>query len=498
MSVKHQQRRNQQLSSTPGLNQWVGKSVCLSFLLVALYWVVWIAKLNLDSENGSLLSRQEFFSPHTVTEVATNACSRCSAACSKLEHGDLLLFSYCNSLDWSRPLIKQAWGIPFYRSSTRWNLEDKPQLLVHYHYHEGVGLPEAETVQKRMNLEYFIETAVLTAPVTVVFYFSYSGEMPSPEQYFWSLGLPKTRGTVFPVRANIFVESVEKKKTDLCQHGLFLTRFFSEHAKLSGYVLLLNDGVRGPFLRPSSDHNCHPTIPSWFHPFQMKFIMNTNVAAVGTMLSSELSSHVQSYALAIRGNLAEFTATVLAETCSANFSKTESILVGEVGLSDRFLREGYALASLWPDIDNFTALHDRCAGLADSCSLQDDSFWHMYSGWCDQCLSKGFHILNKGLNPTTVFMGPVEDVVFVKFGGDVQRRGLLPQAFLNEVASKTKLGLGEKLWRPKEKQTLPNEATSKDENSKKATKLGGKQLFLAETQEDAAATCYKDSAASAW
>lgn len=421
--------------------------------------------------------------PWELRKGATNAADHtnstgdgCPRNCPPVtgRRGDL---EFCNSLDWDAPLLQKACdALPeACRDSASASEDGKAirdflssinvtfRLLVHYVYYESSEMEPCEVQNKRLNLEYFITQAVLgNSNSSVEFHFSSSGTFPEAADYFDSIGLQQTRQAVFPRLPNVRHRQVVAAKTDLCAHGNWMAEQAALYKDPGDFVMLLNDGVRGPFVEVKNAggkqaHLRGTTVPHWFVPFLAKFARNPNVAMTSTMISTELGrSHLQSYALSIPGRVMTAITQLMATTCDFHMDKKEAVWNVEVGMSTYLLGMGYSLGSLWPSVSNFTISHDVCASsLAvlqpahGKCRPTDIEYLHLATGACDDRVLLGYHLLNRGRNPSTAFKGPVTQTVFAKHGGEVYRRGLLNPALVAEVQRRTDEALAPSPERPR-------------------------------------------------
>ena len=402
----------------------------------------------------------------------------CSLQCTRPIESIAKGHEFCNSLDWDAPLQHKVCSTQP-ELCAGWDREREEaleveayldqagsfQLLVHYQYHESKAQPDCERVNKRINLEVFIQQAVLQSSPNVMFHFSSSGITPTVKEHFSSMGIKPTRSHIFPQLPNVIHEKVGTASTDLCEHGRFLQRH-KEFKKGAGrFVLLLNDGVRGPVVSPAYEaavkaHTglVEKGVPPWFVPFLYKFAINRDTLLISTVMSAEIESHLQSYALVINSRAVRSMSKTLQVSCDPNMKKLLSIWAGELGASTGILKRGFSIASLWPRINNFTSLHAQCATSLPSesdivmfngkhpravtCYPTDESYLDFAQGQCTDRVALGYHLLQRRNNPTTIFSGHWGDVVFVKYGGEVFRLKMLRKSLQNQVESRTKKILG--------------------------------------------------------
>ncbi|CAB9519855.1 expressed unknown protein [Seminavis robusta] len=355
---------------------------------------------------------------------------------------------------------------------------DTFQLLVHYVFATaGTEFP-GEVQNKRLNLEFFIQEAVFKSPLSVQFYFTVSGHLPSPDVYFHSIGAAKHRYRDYVIPGhfpNVHISFREQSSTDLCQHGRWL-----DSANLTigptSFVLFLNDGVRGPFVSGDYAHKVSQSsfrsasvysgsaaaaeVPVWFLPFLGKFAANQATTLVGPILSAEAGAHVQSYAMTMRlrsNSLVRTVSDILQRTC--DLPKLLAVIEGEMAVSKLMLRNGWSLGSLYPSTNNVTAWHDVCAAFGQSISLPynpptctpsrpDKMSMIAGSRECRSHVSIGYEALYRKQNPTLLFEGHPSSLVFTKFGGEVLRTRVLPTNLLKNVEELTREMLGNRTWTP--------------------------------------------------
>ena len=392
-------------------------------------------------------------------------------------------YRFCNSLDWEEPLNQRLCttnGACHVMPSVDNDLLHAKSFLdrynhdfnltVHYVFHEAGNENPGEIQNKRVNLEFFIQEALFKSPSSVQFYITYTGNLPSPDDYFASLGASPTlyRDSVIPSNMNnVHLIQRPAASSDLCQHGRWLASA-NLSTGLSNFVLLLNDGVRGPIVTSKYIHHVKETsssssfmedagVPVWFLPFLSKFSNNEHLTLLGPLMSSEIGVHVQSYAMALRLQSTELVKKVyhvLLRTC--DMPKPLAVLEGELELSRLVLRKGLSLGAFFPASTNITAWHDVCAGWggrmelsppACTASVEESSIMALSSG-CHSRLSIGFELFNRKQNPTMLFPGPVSSIVFTKFGGAVMRTQALPASLLHEVQTWTRRVLRNQTWIP--------------------------------------------------
>jgi len=202
--------------------------------------------------------------------------------------------------------------------------------------------------------------------------------------------------------------------------------------------------LENPFLHSAG-------VPRWFLPFLAKFNKNKKLAMVGPLLSSEISSHLQSHTISLRPISEHFFGNVsqlLLKTC--DMPKHEAILEGEVGLSRSTLQQGLSIASFFPDTNNITVWDDMCMCLGSWVNSHLPACYDVKEENPASELSNTTPLesLGKTKNPTFWFRGPASHVVFAKYGGEVLRLGLLPQQLHDDILIYTRTVLANDTWEP--------------------------------------------------
>ena len=138
--------------------------------------------------------------------------------------------------------------------------KDSLRLLVSYVFFETDLMGACEISNKRNNLATFLLSAVSTSPPDVHFVFTFPGRIPGPLDILQSSELPhgSDSGKAITEILSNGLQNVELRSAnvnhpaaDLCHHHtVILDRRQRGHA--FDYVLVLNDGVRGPFFNAES------------------------------------------------------------------------------------------------------------------------------------------------------------------------------------------------------------------------------------------------------
>lgn len=213
---------------------------------------------------------------------------------------------------------------------------------------------------------------------------------------------------------NVHIRNSPMVPVDLFIHGEVINNYLDTKS----HFIFLNCGARGPYFTERST-STHAASRNWIHYWLSK--LTDKVKAAGSTISCEVTPHIQTYALAVDKDAA-FILKDLWYYGIDRRTDNKSTLVDdlEVGASTALLKAGY----------DITSLDSRYRG----------SFLHGVNSPCKYVGLKsrrdGIH-----LNPTachavgdTGCMGtePCE-VLFVKYGGEVMRRGLTPKPTINAM-----------------------------------------------------------------
>jgi len=381
---------------------------------------------------------------------------------------------FCQDLIWVEPKLCSGGAVCLPQpdadediqsfKNNRNQMKNEFRLFVHYVYHESGSESLAEKQNKRVNLEIFLQEAVINAPSSVEFHFTNTGYLPQADEYFKSLGTSEGlhRDQIFPTdKHNLHLRSGEPSSTDLCQHGRWLSTA-NVTTGPANFVLFLNDGVRGPFVTELYKEKAYnePSInnsgvPRWFLPFLAKFNNNQDLTMVGPTLSTEITAHVQSYAISLRLVSPTFLMSIaqhLVDTC--NMTKLEAIQEGEIGLSVSILKRGFSIGSFFPNTNNISVWHEMCRSMKSwakshilACAKMEEN--EVSSKLSTYSLDVQSRILAfGGANPTFFFEGPASSVVFAKYGGEVLRENLIPVELHRDVLAFTRKVLGNHTWEP--------------------------------------------------
>ena len=129
------------------------------------------------------------------------------------------------------------------------------KVLVSFVHFEEERMSACELANKRNNLAFFLLSAVSTSSPNVHFALTFPGRKPEPSDILTSAGiLPESSSgkvvtdllTNREENVELLGSSVNQSAADLCHHHGVI----SEHIRAGrfyDYVLILNDGARGPF-----------------------------------------------------------------------------------------------------------------------------------------------------------------------------------------------------------------------------------------------------------
>ena len=147
------------------------------------------------------------------------------------------------------------------------------------------------------------------------------------------------------------------------------------------------------------------------------FVYANDVSLVGSMMSCEISPHLQSWTLLFNGQVKDLVLRHMQAGCAPGMNWVEMITIGEVGMSTDLLDSGYSIASILPKFPRFTIDH-RMAVKHE----------------LDEVVHKLFSCKNPWIAGN---MGnakiDINEMIFVKYGGEVWRKQLLPNSFTTAV-----------------------------------------------------------------
>lgn len=133
------------------------------------------------------------------------------------------------------------------------------RLLVSYVFFETGGMKACEVSNKRINLATFLISAVSSSTSDVHYVFTFPARKPRPSDILDSAGIsPESDpGKVIAdaltssgmQNIELLDASVKHPAADLCHHHAVILEK-KRKGQTFDYVLVLNDGVRGPFFDP--------------------------------------------------------------------------------------------------------------------------------------------------------------------------------------------------------------------------------------------------------
>jgi len=149
--------------------------------------------------------------------------------------------------------------------------------------------------------------------------------------------------------------------------------------------------------------------------------MYPDVSLVGPVGSCEIDSHVQSWTLFINRDVIDATMLRMEGTCAPAMNWDNAVILGEVGLSSNVLDSGKAFATFYPKFERFTRFHREAIknGVSELRSILKS---------CRNVLA------DKALMKS---MPALDEMVLLKFGGEIWRQNLLPHEYLRSIINKT-------------------------------------------------------------
>jgi hypothetical protein len=222
--------------------------------------------------------------------------------------------------------------------------------------------------------------------------------------------------------SNVNISRVPNQAIDLPAH---MSTIKSSHKSYT-YYILLNCGARGPYFMHQSVE--HPLIPS--RAWISRFIdpLRKGASAVGSTISPEISPHIQTYAMALNYQATKFAMSYwdrFSSLTAAGNVTDKAFLIDnmEVGLSTALIDAGFHIASLDTRMQNLYSRRSNIPGdLYDNPTACRRSDTRNSSG-CE------------GVNPC--------EVIFVKYGGEILREGLVPSATIGQFSMEDTNALSE-------------------------------------------------------
>ena len=162
-------------------------------------------------------------------------------------------------------------------------------------------------------------------------------------------------------------------------------------------------------------------IPLWLEKFVHLF--EGGASLVGPTCSCEIDVHIQTWTAMFSADIADSIKLHLLATCAPNLPWFGAISLSEVGTSTSLLANGYSLASLHPSFPVFTD-HHRDALRNGVIELREKLFH------CNNpLLGEGGEALSKR---------NLSETVFVKYGGEIWRKKLIPPTLVEKIISVTR------------------------------------------------------------
>lgn len=166
-------------------------------------------------------------------------------------------------------------------------------------------------------------------------------------------------------------------------------------------------------------------VPPWLAKFVALMVRNEKTRLVGPVISCERDSHIQSACHFYDFRASPIFMPHLKATCVPGISWDEAI-DHEVAISTDLLENGNTIASFYPSFENFSSTERLAIKAGDRVVVQK----------LDHC--KNMLLADNVLSNVQ----PLTEVIMYKFGGDIWRRKLYAQSFVNRIQSKTENMLG--------------------------------------------------------
>jgi len=229
------------------------------------------------------------------------------------------------------------------------------KLLVHYSYFEGKHTPYCEVLLKRLNLATFLKRAVRKSS-NIHFIFTISGALPEASRFYGSIELDPLFGkSIIPRYNNIkIIFAPDDGLPDLCHHARAISGFKRKNSPK--YLLFLNDGVRAPLNDSpiTSDEKKYYTnvgsvynVPLWISDMLKLLLSETQIKAVGPVLSCEIDLHLQGWYILSKFDVTEWYLQTFHDTCNPN-ATWEFNIRKEVEFTTNILLNGGKVAALFP------------------------------------------------------------------------------------------------------------------------------------------------------
>lgn len=316
---------------------------------------------------------------------------------------------------------------------------DSLRIMVSFVHFENENMSACELANKRNNLAVFLLSAVSTSS-EVLFVFTFPGRRPEPLDVLHTAGiLPESvSGKTIASYLTSQQKNVELHESvaypfapDLCHHHAVILGQIRKRQSFD-YVMILNDGVRGPFFDTESIAETeralpYPHTPPWLVRFLMHMLNDNSTRLVGPFLSCERDIHVQGWTQLIDWRSISIVLPSLKATCEPGID-WDSAIDKEVALSTNLLSEGYSVAGFYPGCKAFGEKH-RTKLLHGMPEIFEEL------GWCKNLMRADVSNFLEQLSSPDSFG-------FFKFGGTMWRDGLLSKRFVDLVHVETSRRFG--------------------------------------------------------
>ena len=170
----------------------------------------------------------------------------------------------------------------------------------------------------------------------------------------------------------------------------------------------------------SNQSNLLSDTPPWLCPLRALLLRSPDSRLAGPILSCEKDTHLQGWAHLYDSRILHLILPLLNTTCSTHISWEQAIDI-EVSLTTTILEQGFGVSSLFPPFDVFTQ-RERQKVLAGAPNIREE-----LSNCQNPMLSRNF----------STNLSAVSEIGFFKFGGEVWRRKLFSQSFVDAILEAT-------------------------------------------------------------
>eukprot|EP01041_Mallomonas_annulata_P001759 gene1759-3396_t len=214
---------------------------------------------------------------------------------------------------------------------------------------------------------------------------------------------------------NIHIVTTQRVNADLIVHGHIMKNYIDSKA----HFIMLNCGSRGPYYNKTTSITGRDT---WIE--DLLFKLDGTTKAIGSTISCEVSVHIQSYFIAVDRDAAKVLIDLWAVKDISKLTKLEIIRMSEVGASKALLDKGYNINSLESRYNNVDFRQgDYCKQEFEGMELYNTGTGPQFKN-PTVCRHRG-HPGCSGAEPC--------EVMFVKFGGEALRDGLLSNTTIRNV-----------------------------------------------------------------